>query len=697
MKDSPRRHLAAIGLLAVLVAIPFALPEQFGTAPRSWAVPHVIHTNKHPFDDNWLIIKTVFAAKCVACHRPNCERCDLSTYEAVISAKSEDGTPLLVPGHPEKSMLWDYVVWNVDAQLDSPHPNSPMMPPDDIDWFTAGQLSIFKEWILSGALEYKLPQTCNVSPLLESDFPSAKECRTCHPKQYREWSQSMHAYAQHSPVFEAFNLTLVERTSGTIGTFCTRCHTPLGTALGENGSRRNVHRSKLSMEGVTCVVCHRQKRPYYKANSRQAIQPGGLLDVCMYGPFEDAVKLPGVHDAEKGLNIRDSSFCGSCHDVTNPQGVRLEEAYSEFQNSPAAKEGIRCHDCHMGPVQGKPIPESHRPWGRVAEVPGVPPEQIPLRPLSNHTFAGPDYSLLPDTEFPEKLDWMYEVDYRDWESLTPYQQRTLRDLRIHNRKLLEEATAKRYEVLRNSARIHVTAPATASPGEKVHLRVDVKSIFAGHNLPTGFTAERQVWVSVTVRDPLGRVIFAAGNFDENGDLRDEHSFEVEAGELAADHHLLNFQSKFIALTFRGTERPVVISVNRDLTPLSILRPAVGPSLLFGRPTTFRVAKSSLPPLSEAGMTYPVHIGQSGGSYTWCASLNFRHLPPALLDQIGTPHLKHLLEVVVIDSRSGVIQVGGAGGMHHQAQRPEAAAREVKVDPARLFRLGGSSQNSGSTR
>ena len=39
----------------------------------------------------------------------------------------------------------------------------------------------------------------------------------------KQWSRSMHAYAQHSPIFEAFNLTLIERTGGTIGTFCTRC------------------------------------------------------------------------------------------------------------------------------------------------------------------------------------------------------------------------------------------------------------------------------------------------------------------------------------------------------------------------------------------------------------------------------------------------------------------------------------------
>jgi len=130
--------------------------------------------------------------------------------------------------------------------------------------------------------------------------------------------------------------------------------------------------------------------------------------------------------------------------------VRLEEAFSEWQNSPAAKAGITCQQCHMGPVQGVPIPDHQRPLGRAADVPGVNAEKLPLRHLTDHTFAGPDYSLLPDTEFPYKLDWMYETDYRDAKRLTPHQQRTLTELRRKNRASLLKADAKRYELLGNS-------------------------------------------------------------------------------------------------------------------------------------------------------------------------------------------------------------------------------------------------------
>ncbi len=620
------------------------------------AIPHLI-SQPHPYDCDWPEVYMTLATKCGGCHRPNTKRLDLSTYEALLAGKV-DGDPLVVPGNPADSALMLYVEWDEHAKPGSGMPRTPEMPPDKMEWLTSGQQDAIRRWIENGALEYALPENCNITPLTEMEFPSAKQCQSCHPKQYDEWSRSMHAYAQHSPVFEAFNLTLMERTSGTQGTFCTRCHTPVGTALGENGNRRNIHRSRISMEGVTCVSCHRRSTKHYKSSGRVPVEPGKLLDACMYGPFDDGVggEEIGAHESKGLPYIKTSQFCGECHDVTNPQGVRLEEAFSEWQNSPAAKQGITCQQCHMGPVQGVPFKDCERPLGYAAVVPGVPQEKIPLRRLTDHTFAGPDYSLLPDTEFPEKLDWMYEVDYRNWDMLTDYQKETLTELRKKNRHSLRIADQKRYEVLSQAADLYVSAPQTAGCGEKVHIDVEVKSKLAGHSFPTGFTAERQVWVSVLVHDEQGRVVFSSGDLDDNGDLRDEHSHEVLAGKAPWDRYLLNFQNKFTALTSEGTDHSVVLSVNRFLTPINIVRPAEGVSASFGRPPSFRIAKGSLAPLSKQGQTYPVRLPNQPGKYTVTSRLNFRHLPPTLLDRIGTPHLKHQLEVVVLQEWCGTIEV-----------------------------------------
>ena len=623
----------------------------------SLSAPPILSNPDHPYDPDWPAIKILLAQKCTGCHRAgNKDRQDFTSYQSLMQAGVANEMPAIVPGKPDESNLWDCVAWNALADPKSELAGEPMMPEDKHEWLTAGQLEMIKRWIERGARQYRHGCSgCDPTPLLESDFPSAKQCKACHPKQYREWSRSMHAYAQHSPMFEAFNLTLLERTGGTLGTFCTRCHTPLGTALGENGLVRNVNRSRLSNEGVTCVACHRQSKAYHKSNARQFLEPGGSLETCMFGPFENPVSVPKGHAAEQNPFLKQSAFCGSCHDVTGPDGVRLEEAFSEWRHSPAAKQDITCQHCHMGPVQGVPIADCNRPLGRAATVPGVDPSRIPLRPLSDHTFAGPDYSLLPDTEWPHKLDWMYETDYRNPDCLTPYQQKTLAELRVRNRRLLAEARIKRLEVLRNAARIKLTAPRSACAGQTIKVRVDVKSIFAGHNLPTGFSAERQVWVSLVVLDPLGRICFASGDLDHNRDLRDEHSHAVETRDLPHDPYLLNFQNRFAATIQKGNERSVILSVNRHLSPLSFVRPATGLAQSFGRAESFRIAKGSLPALGEQGQTYPVRLPASG-RYSVEARLNFRHLPPNLLDAIGTPHLKHLLEIVVIDQQQSIIHV-----------------------------------------
>ena len=88
-------------------------------------------------------------------------------------------------------------------------------------------------------------------------YPSATKCAGCHPRHYREWSVSPHAYAQMSPVFNAMHGTILKRTNGTNGDFCIRCHTPVGMNLGEPLFMTNIDRNPTSREGVTCIVCHR--------------------------------------------------------------------------------------------------------------------------------------------------------------------------------------------------------------------------------------------------------------------------------------------------------------------------------------------------------------------------------------------------------------------------------------------------------
>ncbi|MEX0741589.1 MAG: multiheme c-type cytochrome, partial [Phycisphaeraceae bacterium] len=252
--------------------------------------------------------------------------------------------------------------------------------------------------------------------LVKDAYPSARECGVCHPKHYEDWSVSSHAYAQISPVFNAMQGKVSKLTNGTNGDFCIRCHTPVGMNLNEPTFMSNIDRHPTSREGVTCIVCHRVPQAYGKISGRLAIDRGPVIDP-VYGPRGDNSVVeqlmadgkahadpdaPGrqIHaEAKEFFQITTSAFCGTCHDVTLVNGFRLEEAFSEFKSSPAAKRGETCQDCHMGKEQGlyAGTDEENYPHGPVAVVGGEPTKS---RKLTNHLIAGPDYSIVHPALFP---------------------------------------------------------------------------------------------------------------------------------------------------------------------------------------------------------------------------------------------------------------------------------------------------------
>ncbi|HMP07651.1 MAG TPA: multiheme c-type cytochrome, partial [Lacipirellulaceae bacterium] len=111
----------------------------------------------------------------------------------------------------------------------------------------------------------------------QSLYPSALECRACHEKIYDEWSVSSHAYAFVSPMFHKFEQTINNITSGTIGYFCYRCHTPAGTSLGISRDTPLWELPQVAREGVTCVSCHRVREMYGKTNGERRIEPGDVF------------------------------------------------------------------------------------------------------------------------------------------------------------------------------------------------------------------------------------------------------------------------------------------------------------------------------------------------------------------------------------------------------------------------------------
>ncbi|MEO6970238.1 MAG: multiheme c-type cytochrome, partial [Chthoniobacterales bacterium] len=134
-----------------------------------------------------------------------------------------DADDLLAPGPsgatPAPSSADDLLLPEGDKGTNQPMPDDLLLVPN------APQNAPPKT---AGAAAAGNAAAAHAQLLVENKFPSASTCATCHPTQFRQWSVSQHAYAQLSPVFNAFQATVDKMTAGTNGDFCIRCHTQVG-------------------------------------------------------------------------------------------------------------------------------------------------------------------------------------------------------------------------------------------------------------------------------------------------------------------------------------------------------------------------------------------------------------------------------------------------------------------------------------
>jgi cytochrome c554/c'-like protein len=509
---------------------------------------------------------------------------------------------------------------------------------------------------------------------VENKYPSAGVCQTCHPNQYREWAMSQHSYSQLSPTLQAFQGTLQKLENVTVGDFCIRCHNPVGMNLGEHFYVSSLERHPASFEGITCVVCHRVSEPYGRVNGRVRINEGPIF-APVKGPTGDAelnrvlskkdeyhvATKPGqpgreIHgDVVEFERISTPAFCGTCHDVSFPNGFRVEDAYSEYRMSPAAARGITCQDCHMSTEPGKPV--GYR-IGPAAVVGGVPTRP---RKLADHRFPGPDYSLVHPGLFPHNekarematlqewitFDWKAGWGTKEFEAHVPKDAkfpprwRSVDD-RMDARAIIEENQASLREIAearRNILRIgFVLDQVVVDRADKsgIRLRVKVRNGIDAHDVPTGFDSERVVFLHVTVRDAHNKLVFESGDQDPNGDLRDQHSLYVRNGELPIDPQLFTLDSKFLIDMIRGGEREQLANVNLSFDALPFLRPEGRPTILFGHPKGFRKFRKSLPPLAERWASYTISPDQIAGStppYMAHVELVMGMLAPALVSEV----------------------------------------------------------------
>lgn len=414
------------------------------------------------------------------------------------------------------------------------------------------------------------PLSMPEQPTLALDrFTPAQTCGTCHQRHYDEWRTSMHAYAVIDPVYRALVRQRQADFDGLQDRFCLQCHTAIGTRGGD--ITRNFDFDELAditLEGITCEACHRVSAVERPFNSGHVIDDEGPIR----GPIRDPI-ASGFHDSEYSALFESSSFCSGCHDVVEVSGMNLERPYAEWLESPAAAAGQTCQSCHMPSYTGRAA------------------EGAPERTLHEHRWVGVDLPLtdgfLTDTETDE-----------------------LRD-RIES-------------LLGSAAELTVTAAPSVTAGTQLDLFVTVKNLIPAHNLPTGSTFNRQLWLELIVRDAGGATVYETGLLDANGDLRN-HFSELDP---YGDADLITIGSSFVDAT--------------------------GAPELF----SWRAAEhtsTTLSPLYER--TYTLFVptaNDTAGPLEVRARLRFRSLPPFLLRALG---LRDKVDrVPIFDIASTTLQV-----------------------------------------
>jgi hypothetical protein len=552
---------------------------------------------------------------------------------------------------------------------------------------------------------------------LEKRFPSATTCGECHPTQFRQWSVSSHAYGQLSPVFNAMQATIVAETNGTNGDFCIRCHTQVGMQLKEAVLMTNLDRDPASREGITCIVCHRIKYDYGKVSGRTSIVEGDVFQP-VFGPTGNknlkmvlahaddykVVTKPGepgrgIHgDVVKFDILTKPAFCGECHDVNLLNGFRLEEAFSQFKNGAADKRGESCQDCHMGLIPGK---ASGFAFGPAAIIGGKP---TPSRQLTNHMFAGPDYSIVHPGMFPHNAkaqqmaslrEWL-QFDYKAgwgtdafekhlpagctfpdrWKSVDDrYDARAIINDQFG---LLGAIKQQRYQILRRGYQLGDFV-VLKNDAHDLKFKVQVVNGTDGHGVPTGFDAERMSFLQVTVRDAAGAVIFQSGDRDPNGDVRDLHSAYVIKNELPLDTQLFALQSKFITTNLRGGEREQLLAVNYSVDPLPYIRPNTSPGILVAQPVGARKQAKILPPKSWRWAVYHVPEKNLTGQAPYTVNIRFisQMVPVNLLQEICQEGLDYDLTPREVADR---IVKGGHVLWDRTLVIPQETSRPISLAP-----------------
>ena len=328
----------------------------------------------------------------------------------------------------------------------------------------------------------------------KAEFTPPATCKECHETQYKEWNGSVHSLAFRDPVYQGELNKGVKAVGHEITRQCEGCHSPAGMVTGEIKGPGNAGLSEMALAGVSCDICHSvsgvthwQTPAREPENGSLILSPGvetpSGVKLVKRGPLKPSSDCGGgFHECEESPLQRQSDLCASCHQVYHyDTHFPLESTYLEWKHGPFAQKNIQCQDCHM--VDTAVFKRTADTFAR--------PERSEYR----HYFNGANYLLsFLGAEAARKAGDKEQAD----------------------------GLMKQYEMaverLKSAAALEVTP--VYRDGKLGEVKVRVKNVRAGHNLPTSLTNIRQMWLEITAKDTAGKVIMTSGTLKPDGSLPD---------------------------------------------------------------------------------------------------------------------------------------------------------------------------------
>ncbi|MDY0268479.1 cytochrome c family protein [Trichloromonas sp.] len=325
-----------------------------------------------------------------------------------------------------------------------------------------------------------------------AEFTPPEACADCHAQQYEEWTGSIHALAFKDPVYQGELNLAVKAVGHEISRQCEGCHSPAGVVTGEIKGPGLKGLSPMALAGVSCDVCHSivgtthcQTPTREPENGSFIIRPGVDTpegpQLRKRGPVAASEDCGmGFHECDESPLHLQADLCAGCHQVYHyDKHFPLESTYLEWKHGAYAQKTIFCQDCHMVDLET---------FKRTADD-----FKKPERHEYRHYFNGANYLLYYLASGAAK-------------------------------KAGDEALAanimNKYEMavgrLKAAADLDVTP--VYNNGQLAEVKVRVKNIRAGHNLPTSLTNIRQLWLEITATDEKGQVVMTSGAVDANGQL-----------------------------------------------------------------------------------------------------------------------------------------------------------------------------------